>query len=499
MVVISIMKGIFQSILGLAGISRPRFPSMDKSSFPSLSSEHPATAQLSAWLAAFNSGEKERLLSYHESNSPDDINGHQFQGIEQEFAFAQMIGGFDVAEIESTSITSSVVVVLKEKKVGKYARLSMEIDISKPNRPVTSFDLRAINTPLKYIPQDHPRRSKYEKAYRPLTTVLRRKIVDGLAEVLQQQYVSPESGEEIIRALRSHLDRGEYETFEDSEKFARRLTEDLAAAGHDKHMSIDFVEPADDAWWNIFQWDIFRWRSKKTDLEELHRMDMGFGPTAFDKVSVPGKTIATLPINVFLPSDKLKVRTAIAEIMSSVADADALLLDLRENCGGDANTIAFIESYLLDHGPLHLVDFVDRFGNVKESFSTRAEGKLPAGSKRFGGSKPLIVLTSKDTISGGECMAYDLQATQRAAAVIGENETTAGAAHPLTDVRFICEDEFGKSWWIVAVPNLKPEHKITGTNWQGVGVRSDVIAGEGEWQGVGDAKEVATSLLKKLL
>jgi C-terminal processing protease CtpA/Prc len=94
--------------------------------------------------------------------------------------------------------------------------------------------------------------------------------------------------------------------------------------------------------------------------------------------------------------------------MSSIADANALLIDLRANHGGDPNTIAFMESYILAHGPLHLLDFVDRSGKGKDSISTLPAGKLPAGSKLFGGSKPLFVLTSNETISGGEDMAYNL-------------------------------------------------------------------------------------------
>jgi hypothetical protein len=156
-------------------------------------------------------------------------------------------------------------------------------------------------------------------------------------------------------------------------------------------------------------------------------------------------------------------------------------------------------SYLLDHGPHHLLDFVDRSGAVKESFFTLPKEKIPAGSKLFGASKPLFVLTTNETFYGGEDMAYGLQAFKRAAAVIGENETTAGAANPITETRFLCEKEFGKLWWIVAVPTLKPVHEITGANWNGVGVKSDVIAGEGDWKGVGDAMEVARRLAVKAL
>lgn len=123
-------------------------------------------------------------------------------------------------------------------------------------------------------------------------------------------------------------------------------------------------------------------------------------------------------------------------------------------------------SYLLDGGPRHLLDFVDRSGKVEESFSTLPVEELPTDSKIFGSKKPLFVLTTEETISGGEDMAYGLQAFKRATAVIGEgNEQTAGAANPITNAQFICEEEFGDKWWLVAIPSLKPVNEATGSNW----------------------------------
>jgi len=247
-------------------------------------------------------------------------------------------------------------------------------------------------------------------------------------------------------------------------------------------------------------------RKHEPTIEELENMNFGFGPITFDTDSTPGKTIATMPINGFFPSTEetwgiwKQIRTAIAGKLSSIADTDALIVDLRENHGGDPNTVAFIMSYLLDEGPRHLLDFVDRSGKVENSFSTLAIDQLPADSKVFGGKKPLFVLTTRETISGGEDMAYGLQAFKRARAIIGEgNDQTAGAANPITNAQFFCEEEFGDKWWLAAIPSLKPVHEATGSNWEGVGIKSDIIAGKGEWVGIEDAKGVATKLAVRIL
>ncbi|KAH8585949.1 hypothetical protein B0O99DRAFT_695960 [Bisporella sp. PMI_857] len=153
----------------------------------------------------------------------------------------------------------------------------------------------------------------------------------------------------------------------------------------------------------------------------------------------------------------------------------------------------------MDNGPIHILDFVDRHGKIEKSFYTLPVSELPADTQVFGGRKPIWVLTTKETVSGGEGMAYDLQAFNRSGAVIGEGDTTAGVGNPITHRQFICEEIFGKGWWLVAVPSVRVLHAVTGTNWDGIGVVSDVVAGRGEWERVSDALEVGRRLAKLAL
>jgi C-terminal processing protease CtpA/Prc len=76
----------------------------------------------------------------------------------------------------------------------------------------------------------------------------------------------------------------------------------------------------------------------------------------------------------------------------------------------------------------------------------------------------VYVLTSDQTFSGAEEFAYDLQ-TQRRGEVVGD--TTGGGAHP-GGMRRVSE-HFG-----VWVPSGRAVNPVTGTNWEGTGVRPDV-------------------------
>lgn len=80
-------------------------------------------------------------------------------------------------------------------------------------------------------------------------------------------------------------------------------------------------------------------------------------------------------------------------------------------------------SYLFDATPVHYNDMVRRDTGAAEQFWTLRDVK----GTRFGSTKPLYVLTSHETFSGGEELAYDLQALERGVIV---GEPTGGGAHP---------------------------------------------------------------------
>jgi C-terminal processing protease CtpA/Prc len=68
------------------------------------------------------------------------------------------------------------------------------------------------------------------------------------------------------------------------------------------------------------------------------------------------------------------------------------------------------------------------------------------------------------TFSAGEELCYNLQAQKRAVLI---GETTRGGAHPT--------DSFPLSDTLeITVPTARSINPITGTNWEGVGVKPDV-------------------------
>jgi len=148
----------------------------------------------------------------------------------------------------------------------------------------------------------------------------------------------------------------------------------------------------------------------------------------------------------------------IAAAMELIAGTYALIIDLRRNGGGSPHAVVLWCSYFFPDGGTHLNDiFHADTGETRQFWSL---AYLP-GSRYL--DRPVYVLTSSETFSGGEDFAYTLQAQGRAE-VIGE--TTGGGAHPTRMIPI-------SATMGISVPFARSVNPVTGTNWQGTGVIPD--------------------------
>src|SRR5260370_24009729 len=94
--------------------------------------------------------------------------------------------------------------------------------------------------------------------------------------------------------------------------------------------------------------------------------------------------------------------------MSGALNVDAIIIDLRENGGGDPKMIALVSTYLFSQ-PTHLNDLWERKGDTTQQYWT-----LPYVPGKHLDGKPSYVLTSKETFSGAEEFSYNLKNLKRA-------------------------------------------------------------------------------------
>lgn len=271
-------------------------------------------------------------------------------------------------------------------------------------------------------------------------------VIDRVLDKLRDLYVFPEVAAEIETDIRSRVARSEYDDLALAELCAA-LTEQMQAISHDKHLRVfysDTPRPAVEMNWGTDEW------------YEQVRLSGSLSNFGFHKAEILPGNIGYLDIrHFFLVS--LAGETAVAA-MNFLAHTSALIVDLRQCVGGDAATVALVTSYLFDE-PVHLNDFYLREGN-----QTFQSWTLPYVPGRRYGAKPVFVLTSDFTFSGGEEFSYNLKNLKRAT-IIGE--TTKGGAHP--GQRHAISEQVE-----MCIPMGRAINPISGTNWEGTGVTPDI-------------------------
>ncbi|MCA1859422.1 S41 family peptidase [Janthinobacterium sp. HSC-3S05] len=289
-------------------------------------------------------------------------------------------------------------------------------------------------------------------AYAAEDTVLnasaRTAIVQTLVTKMDANYIEPAVAERVGSAIARKNAAGGYASAASVKAFSEALAKDLRELSGDLHFSAAFYEGlrersgADEL---PSRAKIDEWRDQAVrrgyDIEKIERLPgnvgyielRGFGGPEF-------------------------VGAAYTAAMSLMAGTDALILDLRRNGGGSPASVAYLMSHFFPFGDeRHLIDMYDRPTGTTRQFWT-----VKTVTQRY--DKPVYVLTSARTFSGGEDFSYGIQAQKRGTVV---GETTGGGSNPV-------------SWYnlgqdiIVAIPTARTINVVTKTNWEHVGVKPDI-------------------------
>src|SRR5580698_1773505 len=103
----------------------------------------PPGEQFSAWLAAFNSGERAQLESFRSHYAKPEE--HKVDGI---FAFRQQTGGFDLKKIEDSTATQLTGLV-EERGSDQFAHFTIEVEAAAPHK-VIRLELRGVDRPAEF-------------------------------------------------------------------------------------------------------------------------------------------------------------------------------------------------------------------------------------------------------------------------------------------------------------------------------------------------------------
>ncbi|WP_329379936.1 S41 family peptidase [Streptomyces sp. NBC_01351] len=275
-------------------------------------------------------------------------------------------------------------------------------------------------------------------------------IIEAALDRITAGYVFPEKTAAIEAAIRPRIASGAYEGLGGPE-LCETVTRHLQEVCPDKHLRLlwtdepQSLEPVDDdggiaAFLTLL-------RAENQGVHRVERLDGNVGLIELRRIATATEGAA-----------------AIGAAMQLVAHSTALVLDLRACLGGAPDGAALWNSFFFpeDHDQVHLHDVYDRGTDSTRQYWTSPH--LPGPRYADHRRRPVYVLTSEITFSGGEDVAYTLQAHGRAV-VIGA--TTRGGAHP-TARHAVSEHT------LVTVPAARSISTVTGTNWEGVGVVPDI-------------------------
>jgi hypothetical protein len=386
-----------------------------------------AAEVLRAWLDAFNSGDSTRLDAYYRQYQPD-------VSAQSQFRFRAQTGGFELLTIERSE-PRHVEFTVKERSGPTTAYGIIEVPSAEPVKAST-FRLQAMGPNVS-------------AATLRIDAAERARVIDGAIVQLDDFYVFPDVAKRMGDSLRARLKRGAYDAETNGLVFGIKLNEELGEIAHDKHLRLDYSArpiPERPASATPSPDDIARQKA------QMDAMNCGFVKAE----QLPGN-VGYLKFNMFA-SPGVCGPTASAA-MNFLAGTRALIIDLRENGGGDPAMVAYISSYLFSQRT-HLNDLWVRKTGKTEEFWT--SDTVPG--RHFGGEKPIYLLTASRTFSGAEEFSYNLKNLKRATIV---GETTGGGAHPVSGHRI---DEH----FMIGVPFARAVNPYSHTNWEGVGVEPDV-------------------------
>lgn len=286
----------------------------------------------------------------------------------------------------------------------------------------------------------------------PIDAKQQQAIIDEISKTLIENYVYLETANKMSDRIKGQMKSGAYAKLTNPDDFADQVNVDLQALSKDKHLAFHF---APDRAGEVRKLQSQNEEEKKAASEKALEAEQkdNFG---FRKIErLPGN-IGYLDFRYFADAAE-GGETAIAA-MNMLSNSDAIIIDLRQNGGGDPTQIQLISSYFFAD-PTHLNDLYNRKEDTTKHYWTYRY--VPG--KRMD-KVDLYILTSAYTFSGAEEFCYNMKNLKRAT-IIGE--TTGGGAHP-TDSFLVQTD------YLLRVPTERAINPISKTNWEGTGVTPDI-------------------------
>jgi hypothetical protein len=275
-------------------------------------------------------------------------------------------------------------------------------------------------------------------------------IVESVAAAVDTIYVLAEPAAQITALWRARLSEGAYRDLSDPAEFVQRLEQDATSIRRDGHFAMRALYPVDST---------AAEPAETPQDTERYRRALRQGNFGFQKLEILPGNIGYLRLAQFADTREA-AETAVASL-NFLANSPAVILDLRDNPGGNASMIRLIASYFFEEQQ-HLINWYQR--DTDETIQSCTLDYVPG---RRMPDAALYILTSGGTGSAAEEFTFDMQNLKRATIV---GEITGGAGHTVANAIF----DFDGFRVGMRLPFGRAYDPRTKEGWEGRGVIPDI-------------------------
>ena len=182
-------------------------------------------------------------------------------------------------------------------------------------------------------------------------------LLKNVAPKLEAEYIYPDIAKQMGRSIAQKAREGRYRPLSDGHQLADALRDDLRAVSHDEPL------------WVVYRPEGARDEPMLPNIVDLQSWKAGAAADnfGFRRAEQLEGNVGYLRFDVFEHPYLAAHRASAA--LSFLADTNALIIDLRENGGGDPEMVAFVASFFFDRRT-HLNDLRFRRDDRLEQFWT---------------------------------------------------------------------------------------------------------------------------------
>jgi hypothetical protein len=245
-------------------------------------------------------------------------------------------------------------------------------------------------------------------------------LMARIADLVRDQFVDEAVAHASAPKLRTLANSTEYRAAASPDILAAAITRDLRTVTGDSHIGVVY-DPAAVSRYRAREAAAADETARKQDAANKARRALEAAADNFGirAVEVMPGLVGYLRIDEFY-GQEAESEAVFAAVMNLLAPAEAIILDLRHNGGGNSRILPLFLGYFLGPEPVTFATRHERWKGENTALVTRSD---MAGARHSG--KPLYILTSGLTYSLAEHVTYHLKALADAT-VVGERTYGGG-------------------------------------------------------------------------